>query len=66
MKRIRPPVFFKEQDATAAQLKKWPLPRLERAAAAIYEAEQSCKKTGAPAQAIAERALLRLAVEASR
>ncbi|MEM1381450.1 MAG: DNA polymerase III subunit delta [Pseudomonadota bacterium] len=66
MKAIRPPVFFKEQDAVAAQLKKWPLPRLERAAAAIYDAEQACKKTGAPAQAIAERVLLRLAVEASR
>ncbi|MEM9837533.1 MAG: DNA polymerase III subunit delta [Pseudomonadota bacterium] len=66
MKAIRPPVFFKEQDAVTAQLKKWPLPRLERAASAIYEAEQACKKTGAPAQAIAERVLLRLAVEASR
>lgn len=66
MKRMRPPVFFKEQDSTAVQLRKWPLPKLERAAAAIYEAEQSCKKTGAPAQAIAERVLLRLAVEASR
>jgi len=65
MKMMRPPVFFKEQNATAAQLKKWPLPRLERAMAAIYDAEQSCKKTGAPAQAIAERVLLRLAVEAS-
>lgn len=66
MKAIRPPVFFKEQDAVTEQLRKWPLPRLERAAAAIYEAEKACKRTGAPAQAIAERVLLRLAVEASR
>ncbi|MEM1409570.1 MAG: DNA polymerase III subunit delta [Pseudomonadota bacterium] len=66
MKRIKPQVFFKEQDAVAAQLKAWPLPRLQRAASSIYQAEQACKRTGAPAQAIAERALLRLAVEASR
>ncbi|GGY45950.1 DNA polymerase III subunit delta [Parvularcula lutaonensis] len=66
IKKIKPPVFFKEQAAVEEQLRKWPLGKLERAAAAIYEAEAQCKKTGAPAQAIAENILMRLAVSASR
>lgn len=66
VKAMRPPVFFREQDVMTRQLKSWPLPRLERAARTLYDAEKACKVTGAPAQAIAERALLRLAVEARR
>lgn len=66
VKRIKPPVFFKEQDEVQRQLQKWPLAKLERAAAAVYEAEAACKKTGAPDQAIAERVLLRLAASAAR
>ncbi|MEO1041206.1 MAG: DNA polymerase III subunit delta [Pseudomonadota bacterium] len=66
MKRMKPPVFFKEQDETLRQLKAWPLPHLERAAAEIYRAEAACKRTGAPDQSIAERALLRLAAAGQR
>lgn len=66
IKKIKPPVFFKEQAAVEEQLRKWPAAKLERAAAAIYEAEAQCKKTGAPAQAIAENILMRLAMSARR
>lgn len=66
VKAMKPPVFFKEQDEVLRQLKAWPLPRLEQAANEIYDAEAACKKTGAPDQAIAERALLRLAAAGQR
>ncbi|NNU15656.1 DNA polymerase III subunit delta [Parvularcula sp. ZS-1/3] len=66
MKKIKPPVFYQEQDAVSRQLQAWPLSKLQRAAAAIYEAEAACKKTGAPDQAIAENILMRLAMSAAR
>lgn len=66
IKRIKPPVFFSEQDAVKRQLEAWSLSRLERAATALYEAEGACKTTGAPDQAIAENVLMRLAIGASR
>ncbi|MEO1658766.1 MAG: DNA polymerase III subunit delta [Pseudomonadota bacterium] len=66
IKKMKPPVFFKEQDEMLRQLKAWPLPRLEQAADEIYKAEAACKKTGAPDQSIAERALLRLAAAGQR
>ena len=66
MKKIKPPVFFKEQRDVEWQLQKWPLGKLERAAAALYEAEAQCKVTGAPDRAIAENILLRLAMSAAR
>lgn len=66
VKTMKPPVFFKEQDEVLRQLKAWPLPRLEQAANEIYDAEAACKTTGAPDQAIAERALLRLAAAGQR
>ena len=66
IKKIKPPVFFKEQNDVERQLQKWPLGKLERAAAALYEAEAQCKVTGAPDRAIAENILLRLAMSAAR
>ncbi|MEM7741772.1 MAG: DNA polymerase III subunit delta [Pseudomonadota bacterium] len=66
MKRMKPPVFFKEQEETLRQLKAWPLRRLEWAAEEVYRAEAACKRTGAPDQSIAERALLRLAAVGRR
>lgn len=65
IKKIKPPVFFKEQAEVERQLQAWPLHRLERASAALYEAEAACKHTGAPQQAIAERVLLSLAAAKS-
>ncbi|MEM9286606.1 MAG: DNA polymerase III subunit delta [Pseudomonadota bacterium] len=66
VKKMKPPVFFKEQDEVLRQLKAWPLARLEQAADEIYKAEAACKRTGAPDQSIAERALLRLAAAGQR
>ena len=66
MKKLKPPVFFNEERAFQAQLKKWPLPRLEGALSNLLQAEHDAKTTGAPAQEIIERTALRLSALASR
>ncbi|WP_306251966.1 DNA polymerase III subunit delta [Parvularcula sp. IMCC14364] len=64
MKKLRPPIFFAEQRNFENQLRKWPLPRLEKAVADLLETEHASKRTGAPQQELIERAALRLAVMA--
>ena len=64
MKRLRPPVFFKEQRAFQARLRRWPLARIEAALDALLAAEIAAKRTGAPQAAIAERAAFALAAAA--
>ncbi len=66
IKKIKPPVFFKEDTQVRRQLERWPLARLEQALEALYRAEAACKRTGAPDRAIAERALLSLAARRKR
>lgn len=66
MKRLRPPVFFMEERAFEARLRKWPLKELEAALDLLVEAELSAKTTGAPQKEIAERAALSLALRAGR
>lgn len=66
MKRARPPVFFTEQRAFAARLRKWPNPKLARAANDLLEAECAAKSTGAPQREIIERVSFRLAAMAVR
>jgi DNA polymerase-3 subunit delta len=66
MQRLRPPVFFMEQRAFEARLRRWPLARLDQALDLLIEAEIDAKTTGAPQREIAERAALRLAVMVRR
>lgn len=66
MARLRPPVFFMEQRAFEANLKRWPLARLEAALDMLLKAELDAKTTGAPQREIAERAALRLAMMGRR
>jgi DNA polymerase-3 subunit delta len=61
IKRLRPPVFFKKEEAMAAQLRRWSAPRIARALALLLEAEAKGKNTGMPAELLAQRALLSLA-----
>jgi DNA polymerase-3 subunit delta len=61
MAALRPPVFYKEQAAFQAQCRMWSRARLERALAAVFEAETQCKSTGMPDEAICGRALLAVA-----
>ncbi len=58
MARLRPPVFFRRQDAFQSQMGRWPRNWLDRALARLNQAEIDCKTTGLPDRAVAERALL--------
>ena len=66
MKALRPPVFYGEQKAFAAQLKLWDARRLEQAAADLHAADLAAKRTGAPQREVVERALLSIASRARR
>lgn len=66
MAALRPPVFYKLQDAFRAQLRAWPAPRLARALSLLTDAEIDCKVTGAPAEALCARALWQIATAARR
>lgn len=66
IKGLRPPLYFKRQNAFRQQVGRWPQGRIATARALLYDAERDCKTTGLPTQAICHRALLRLAVAARR
>jgi DNA polymerase III subunit delta len=61
MMRLRPPVFWKEENSFRAQLKRWPLARLGAALTGLLDAELRCKSSGQPAELIAAQCLLQLA-----
>ena len=61
MKKLRPPVFFAEQDAFRTRLNQWSLPRLTLARRWLIEAELEAKTTGNPQRELVERVALRLA-----
>lgn len=66
MATLRPPVFYKQQDAFRAQLRAWPPARLAQALGLLTDAELDCKTTGAPAEALCARALWQIATAARR
>lgn len=61
---LRPPVFFAHRGRFRAQLERWRGPALERALAALLDAEIAVKRTGAPAELILERVVLAIAARA--
>jgi DNA polymerase-3 subunit delta len=61
MKSLRPPVFFKREEAFRGQLRRWRKRDLEAALAALGEAEIGCKSTGLPAESICGQVLARIA-----
>jgi len=66
VKSLRPPVFWKQQSALAAQARAWPADRLGWALARLLDTEAACKRTGAPAQLLAERCLVEIAARAPK
>lgn len=60
MMKLRPPVFFAEERAFQARLRRLPVARLEQGLRILVEAELAAKTTGAPQDEIVERAALRL------
>ena len=64
MRRLRPPVFWKNEAAFRAQAEAWRPVALARAMDRLMEAEAACKRSGAPAELLATRALLEIAANA--
>jgi DNA polymerase-3 subunit delta len=60
-KAVKPPVFYRREPAFRRALEVWPARALEAAAGRLWEAERSCKRTGAPAETICRSAILGLA-----
>ncbi|MDX9689676.1 MAG: DNA polymerase III subunit delta [Proteobacteria bacterium] len=48
LKKLRPPVFWKQEKPMLAQLQRWSLEKCERRLAQLAEAEAAVKRTGAP------------------
>jgi DNA polymerase-3 subunit delta len=61
MRAIRPPIFFKRQDAFRTQMRQWDGTRLAGALTMLTEAEIRCKTTGMPEHAVCARALFGIA-----
>jgi DNA polymerase-3 subunit delta len=61
IKRLRPPVFFKQQPSFRRQLGLWPRAALDRALDRLLEAEVAGKSTGRPADLVAAAAVTELA-----
>ncbi|MEZ6022727.1 MAG: DNA polymerase III subunit delta [Hyphomonadaceae bacterium] len=51
--KLRPPVFWKERDAVAAQARLWTAKKLNAAYDVMWSAEMRCKVAGAPQELIA-------------
>lgn len=64
-KAVRPPVFFKLEGPFSRALGLWSEAALQAACVRVWEAERSCKRTGAPADAISRSAVLGLAQRAA-
>ena len=67
MGKLRPPVFGPRRDKMARQVGNWGRDRLERALATLMETDLTLRSSSpAPAAAVMERALIRLAMMARR
>lgn len=58
MKKLSPPVFFKQADAFKTQVNRWSLPALGTTLSKLMSLEASCKQTGAPAETLCAQAIL--------
>lgn len=65
LKKLRPPVFWKQAEAFKRQMRLWPPRALGTALARLMEAEADCKRTGFPDEALSGRLLLELAAQAA-
>jgi DNA polymerase-3 subunit delta len=64
MRSFIPPIHFRREQIVQAALKSWTAPRLERAMEQLAETTLGARRTAALADALAQRALLSLAVSA--
>lgn len=62
--RLRPPLFFKDRDLFAEQIKRWRGPQLKAALDYTLKVEAACKATGTPDFSLAAKACLDLSQRA--
>ena len=60
MKKLQPPVFFKQEDRFRSQVNKFSGPYLRKLLARLSEIEAETKRTGTPSKALISDALLKL------
>lgn len=58
MKKLSPPVFFKQAPAFRGQVNMWSLPMLNVVMEKLTELEAQCKTTGAPVETLCSQAIL--------
>jgi DNA polymerase-3 subunit delta len=58
LSQLQPPLFYKARDAFAADVQRWPLPRIQAALDRLVDAEARSKRTGANDALLAADALL--------
>jgi DNA polymerase-3 subunit delta len=61
LSQLQPPVFYKAKDSFAADVQRWPLPRIQAALDRLVEAEAQSKRTGANDTLLAAESLLAIA-----
>ena len=66
LRRLKPPVFYKNADRFRAQLRAWSPTLLSHALSLLIEAEVQCKTTGFPDTAVCGRLIIQLARAAKR
>ena len=66
LKKLRPPVFWKQQDSFKAQTARWTTAPLTGALERLLTAEQAAKRTGVPADTLVARVLLEVAANAPK
>lgn len=64
MKKLNPPIFFKQENAFKAQVQRWTLPALEQISARLQTLEAQCKQTGAAPETLCSQALLAISKSA--
>ena len=58
LKKLAPPIFFKQEPAFRAQLSRWSLKSLSTVLQRLMDLEAQCKQTGAPAETLCAQAVL--------
>ncbi len=58
MKKLSPPIFFKQAPMFKSQVSSWSLPVLNQVLAKLTDLEAQCKQTGMPAETLCSQAIL--------
>ncbi len=58
VKRLSPPIFFKQEPAFKQQVQRWSLPALNNILDRLVKLEAECKQTGTPVETLCSQAIL--------